>query len=128
MKRLWASIRMIRFIILAAVALAMPQFSAHGEGPTKLGAEALVLVEVKGPIQTIGLPIYAHLGDGVGKEYALVIAPLSQIAGTALSYQILDSPASTGAYYLALERRKGARQAAAGLFTILYDEIGRAHV
>ena len=122
MKRLWASIRMIRFIILAAVALAMPQFSAHGEGPTKLGAEALVLVEVKGPIQTIGLPIYAHLGDGVGKEYALVIAPLSQIAGTALSYQILDDPAFPGRYYLARERRKGARQAAAGLFTILYDD------
>ena len=122
MKKLRATNRMAMFIILAALAVGMPQFSAHGQDQTTFGTDVLFRVEVKGPIQTIGLPIYANLRDAAGNDYALVIASLKQITGTGLSYQILDDPASPGAYYLALERRKGARQSAAGLFTILYDD------
>ena len=122
MERFRTKSRMALLIILAVLAVGMPQFSAHGQGQAKPGTEALVRVELKGPIQTIGLPVYAHLLDGAGNDYALVIAPIDQIAGAGLSYQILDDPALPGTYYLARERRKGARQAVAERFTILHDD------
>lgn len=124
MKRLWAKIWMTLFIILSVLATGagVPQFSAHGQGQTTFGTDALVRIEVKCPIQNIGLPIYAHLRDGAGNDYALVIAPLKQVTDSGLSYQILDDPASPGKYYLASTRRKGAREAAAGLFTIIHDD------
>jgi hypothetical protein len=122
MKMFRTKLRMALFVILAALAVGMPQLSAHGQGQAKLDTETLVRVELKGPIQTIGLPIYAHLLDGAGNDYALVIAPINQIAGTGLPYQVLDDPACPGTYYFARERRKGARQAAAELFTILHDD------
>jgi hypothetical protein len=109
------------FLFLGAGA-GLFQSSAHGQTQTTSDAAVLARVEVKGPIQALGLPIYAHLQDGAGNDYALVIAPLKQITGADLSYLILDDPASSGTYYLALERRKGARQAAVGLFTILHDD------
>lgn len=122
MKRLWATTRAVLFIIAAGVAGEALLFSAQAQAQTAFETEALVRLEVKGPIQNLGLPIHAHLRDGAGNDYALVIAPLKHVADTGLSYQILDDPASHGTYYLARERRKGARQAAAGFFTILHDD------
>ncbi|MFZ4478988.1 MAG: hypothetical protein ACOYNZ_03730, partial [Rhodoferax sp.] len=122
MNRIWTKLRMTLFVILAALAVGMPQFSAHGQAQLDSGAEVLARVEVKGSIQTIGLPVYAHLLDAAGNDYALVIASANQLAGSGLSYQILDDPASSGTYYLARERRNGARQTAATLFNILHDD------
>jgi len=122
MKMIWAKNRIAIFLILAVLAFITPQSSAYGQARGVSGPDILARVEVKGPIQSIGLPIYASLCDVSGNEYVLVIAPVKQITDTGLSYQVLDDPASPGAYYLALERRKGARQAAAGFFTILHDD------
>ena len=96
MERFRTKSRMALLIILAVLAVGMPQFSAHGQGQAKPGTEALVRVELKGPIQTIGLPVYAHLLDGAGNDYALVRAPIDQIAGAGLSDQSLDDPALPG--------------------------------
>ncbi|HLZ18714.1 MAG TPA: M28 family metallopeptidase, partial [Smithellaceae bacterium] len=108
----------IWIILTLAIALTAP----GGQAEAAAGTETLARVEVKVPIQTLGLPVYAHLRDQAGNDYALVIAPLNQIVACGASYQILDDPASPGSYYIARERRKGARAKASGLFTILYDD------
>jgi hypothetical protein len=109
-------------ILLLAIALGLSVFAAPLQGQTASATDALVRVEVKGPIQALGLPIYAHLQDASGNDYALVIAPVERVSSTGAPFQVLDDPASPGAYYLARERREGARKAAAGLFTVLHDD------
>jgi hypothetical protein len=122
MKRIRERNRIAIFLILAVLAFGSPQFSAYGQAREVSSPDILALVEVKGRIQSIGLPVYASLRDIAGNDYVLVISPVKQIADTGLSYHVLDDPASPGEYYLALERRKGARKTAAGFLTILHDD------
>jgi hypothetical protein len=68
------------------------------------------------------LPVYAHLQDAAGRDYALVIAPQARLEQSGLSYRILDADARGGEYVLALERRPGARASAAQSVNVLYDD------
>lgn len=68
------------------------------------------------------LPVYAHLQDAAGRDYALVIAPQARLEQSGLSYRILDADARGGEYVLALERRPGARAGAARFVNVLYDD------
>ena len=86
------------------------------------GTDPLIRVEVKGPIQDLGVPVYAHLVDEAGNEYALTVAPARDLGRAGHLYQVIDDVASPEGYLLALERREGAREAAKGQFTILYDD------
>lgn len=122
MKIFWTARRMAFLIIFIAFFAGMTQFPAPVQAQDSPATDILARVEVPDLLQDLGLPIYAHLRDSAGHDYALVIAPLKQITGAGFSFQILDDPACPAKYYLALERRKGARQAAAGLFTILHDD------
>lgn len=122
MKKIWTRLRMTLMLPLALLAVTLPQFSAHGQGHPGSTAEVLARVELKAALQGLGLPIHAHLLDSAGNDYVLVIAPINQIVGTGLSYQILDSSVSSGTYYLARERRNGARQAATALLTVIHDD------
>lgn len=122
MKMFWAARRMAFLIVFAAFSAVMTQFPAPVRAQASPETDVLARVEVKDSVQDLELPIYAHLRDSAGHDYALVIAPLKQITGAGFSFQILDDPACPAKYYLAFERRKGARQAAAGIFTILHDD------
>ena len=122
MKKSWAAACVILFVLFLGGTVGWLQFPSSGLAETTSGTDALIRIEVKVPVQSLGLPVYAHLLDTHGKEYVLVITSPQQVADKGLSYQVLDYAASPGAYILALERRKGAREAAEGRFTILYDD------
>jgi hypothetical protein len=49
----------------------------------------------------IQLPVFAHLKDSDGVDYALVIAPLTRIQSSSLSYELLDSDAKPADYLIA---------------------------
>jgi len=84
--------------------------------------EALAVMKVKGPVQNLGVPVYAHLVDGEGNEYALVAAPSGALARTGRAYRVIDDKAAHGSYFIARERREGAREAAKARFTVLHDD------
>lgn len=69
------------------------------------------------------LPMYAYLQDANQHNYALAIAPLSELQASSAQYQILDSDAtSPDDYLIALERRPGARANASQVVPILHDD------
>ena len=86
------------------------------------GNGALARIEVRGPLQEIRLPVYAHLRDATGNDYALVITPVEHLHTAGLVYRTIDTAAIPGTYLLALERRTGAREAASQRFEILLDD------
>jgi hypothetical protein len=121
-------LRLLGWLILASLLLGSTgQTLVLGAQPEPL---MLARVEVTDGVDALGLPVYAHLQDAAGKEYALVIAPVSQLDQAGVDYRILDTEASGSAYVVALERRPGARQQAAQVVDVLLDDglhiVGRA--
>jgi protocatechuate 3,4-dioxygenase beta subunit len=82
----------------------------------------LARVEVTGVVDDLGLPVYAHLQDAAGNDYALVIAPLSQLDLSAAGYTVLDPEMDGTPYLIALERRPGARPRATQVVNVLHDD------
>lgn len=85
----------------------------------------LARVEVKSALAEVNMPIYAHIQDAAARDYALVMVPATQLASTGFTYEILDYPNKKAAqefYYIALERRRGARQQARSLVNVLHDD------
>jgi hypothetical protein len=85
----------------------------------------LARVEITGMLGDLQLPVYAHLQGADETDYALVIAPLSQLNATGIAYTVLHAPNmafSRKKYLIALERISGARQQAASLTNILHDD------
>lgn len=124
---------MVTFLLLTT-SIASAATAAGATGQAQAGP-VLARVDVAGDVRAIGLPVYAHLADERGREWALVIAPAATLEASYLAYQTLDTDASPGGYLIALERRRGARDAAAGRMPVLYDdgrqivvrlEVGRA--
>jgi PKD repeat protein len=60
----------------------------------------LARVEVTGMLNDLKLPVYAHLQDGAGNDYALVIASQAQLDQSGLAYRILDKNAEGADYYI----------------------------
>ncbi len=113
-------LRLLGWLILVSLLLgSMGQTLVLGAQPEPL---VLARVEVTDGVDALGLPVYAHLQDAAGKEYALVIAPVSQLDQAGVDYRILDTEASGSAYVVALERRVGARQQAAQVVNVLLDD------
>jgi PKD repeat protein len=73
-------------------------------------------------LDSLDLPIYAHLQDAAGRDYVLTLASLSRLEQAGVSYRILDSDARGVTYIIALERRPGARQQATQQISVLYDD------
>ncbi len=65
-------------------------------------ADPLVLarVEVTGMLNDLKLPVYAHLQDVSGQDYALVIAPQAQLDQAGAPYRILDKNAGGADYFI----------------------------
>jgi len=60
----------------------------------------LARVEVTGMLNDLNLPVYAHLQDGAGKDYALVIAPQAQLDQAGVAYRILDKDTGGVDYFI----------------------------
>ena len=113
-------LRLLGLLILVSLLLgSMGQTLVLGAQPEPL---VLARVEVTDGVDALGLPVYAHLQDAAGNEYALVITPVSQLDQAGVDYRILDTEASGSAYVVALERRPGARQQAAQVVAVLLDD------
>ena len=81
---------------------------------------ALMRLDLDGPAREVTLPVHALLRDADGVDYALVLASAED--GAALGAEILDPEAADDGYLVALERRLGARQAAAERWPVLLDD------
>ncbi|MCP4656939.1 MAG: M28 family peptidase [bacterium] len=89
---------------------------------TPPASPSLVRIEVDRPLDTLGVPIVAHLQDAAGREYALALVPTAQVEAAGLSYTIVDRDAAGAAYLIAFERRPGIRQQAARRHPVLLDD------
>jgi len=97
--------RLVAVLLLAVMAL--PVWA--GEIAPVAEQRVLARVDVNSALETLGLPIYAHLTDAAGREYIVTIAPQTTLNHLTVSYDILDANATENHYYLARERRPGAR-------------------
>ncbi len=104
-------------LILLFAPLPLPAAGQTAEPPV------LAQVALGDPMDRLDLPIYAHLQDAGGQDYALVIAPRSQLDRAGWPYRVLDAGGSGSDYVLALKRGAAARADAIppGL-TVLHDD------
>jgi hypothetical protein len=87
--------------------------------------EVLARVEVTGELSQLGLPVYAHLRDAAGQDYALVITSVLQLNEAGVSYVILDSITSHDddkSYMIAMKATNDAREKAARTVNVLHDD------
>jgi len=85
-------------------------------------ALTLARIDVTGAPESLGLPVYAHLQDASGQDYALVVAPPEQLATSGFAYRALDTLAGASSYWIALPRRADARARASRIATVLHDD------
>ena len=107
----------IHSLMVAALLLLLASAPpAAGDAPV-----ALLRVDLEGPVTGLGLPVHALLQDAEGRDYALVLAPPAE--APARRSTVLDpDAASAPGWIIALERRPGAREAAASRFGVLMDD------
>jgi hypothetical protein len=114
------SIPSIRRIVLLVCLLAIS--TGIASAAQTADAPILARVELTGaPAST--LPVHAFLRDATNRDYALVVAPLSQLQQSGATYRVLDVNATRASdYVVALERRAEAHTQAAQQFAVLYDD------
>ncbi len=91
----------------------------HGD---KTDAPVLARVEVEGMLDDLGLPVYAHLLDAAGEDYALVIAPEEQLERANVQYRVLDKNAGKGEYFILSMFAPGKRVQTDQLKHVLLDD------
>jgi hypothetical protein len=118
MKRcfVWAG----HWLWISCLVFALPSLSQTLSKPDE--AMVLARVELAGPVESFPLPAHAFLQDSAGKDYLLVIGTGAQLRQTGWPWRVLDQNAVAEQYMLAVEFRRGAREAAAARFTPLYDD------
>jgi len=84
--------------------------------------QVLARVEVPGYVEDLTLPVYAGIEDGTETFYALVIATRTQLDKAGVTYRVIDVYPPGKRYLIAREEYEGARQEAAGLVNVLYDD------
>ena len=87
--------------------------------------EVLARVEVTGKLNQLGLPVYAHLRNATGRDYALVITSVLQLNEARVSYEILDpiTVRDDGKFYMiAMMATNDAREAAVTTVDVLHDD------
>ncbi|MEW5718335.1 MAG: hypothetical protein AB1817_06910, partial [Chloroflexota bacterium] len=108
--------RIVLLLSLLALSAGIASAAQVAVGPV------LARVELTGA-PTPALPTYARLRDTNNRDYALVVAPVSQLQQSGAIYRVLDANASRASdYVIARERRAGARAQAARQFTVLSDD------
>ena len=111
-----AAITMVVFFIALIAHLG---FATPAPASTS-GGFALMRLDLVGPPSDVLLPVHAVLQDAGGVDYVLVLAPVED--GLAVGAMVLDPDAAGAGYLVALERRRGAREAAAVVFPVLLDD------
>ena len=101
------------------IALIAPM-TAVGTPPGAGSGVALMRLNLVGPPGEVTLPVHAVLQDAGGVDYVLVLAPAE--SGLALGAAVVDAHAADTGYLVALERRPGAREAAATAIPVLLDD------
>jgi hypothetical protein len=87
--------------------------------------EVLARVDVTGKLKNLGLPIYAHLRNPTGQDYALVITSVLQLNEAPISYEILDpiTVRDDGKFYMiAMMAPSDAREEAVTTVDVLHDD------
>ena len=87
--------------------------------------EVLARVEVTETLSELELPVYAHLQDAVGQDYALVITSVLQLNEARVPYEILDpiTVRDDGKFYMiAMMAKNDAREEAASTVDVLHDD------
>jgi hypothetical protein len=87
-----------------------------------MNPQVLARVEVPGYLEDLPLPVYADIEDAEEIYYALVIATKTQLDKAGVTYRVIDVYTPGTRYLIALEEDEGARQEAAGLVNVLYDD------
>jgi len=72
-------------------------------------------------VAELGVPVVADLVDGAGREYALALIAPTELTSHP-GAEVVDASAPPAGWWLALERRPGARDRARTLFPILLDD------
>ncbi len=128
-----AGVRMKRLIVSSLILLLALLVGGVGTPVAAQAAESLVLARVEMAAAMAGtLPVYALAQDAAGKEYAVVLAPQTQVKASGATYRIFETAARASDYVIARERRAGARAKAASYAPVVYDDgrriIARASV
>jgi len=82
----------------------------------------LARVEVTGMLNDLQLPVYEHLQEASGKDYALVIASQAQLDQSGAQYCILDQNARGAEYFILSMLSKNRRVPTGQLKNILLDD------
>jgi PKD repeat protein len=91
------------FSIKLVFLLVIFSFITTGQGlvySANAAPPVLARVEVAGMLDDLQLPVYAHLQDATGKDYALVIASQAQLDQANVQYRILDKNAQGAEYFI----------------------------
>ncbi len=83
---------------------------------------ALVKLDASSGVDSLGVPVIAHLRDARGADYALALLTPDELAAVGVAASVLETDAAPAGYLLALERRPGARDAARELSRPLLDD------
>jgi PKD repeat protein len=115
------SLLIIKFVFLVVIF----SFFTTGQGlvySEKTGTPVLAQVEVEGMLTDLGLPVYAHLQDAAGEDYALVIASQAQLDRAGVRYVILDENARGADYFILTTLSKTRRVPTDQLDNVLLDD------
>ncbi len=86
------------------------------------GPTVLARVEIEGMVDGLKLPVYAHLQDGDGNDYALVIAGRKELKSAGVKYHILDKNAKGANYFLLTMFPRNTRVPTRQLKKVLLDD------
>lgn len=100
------------FFVLLAV------FPGLGQEP----APVLARVEVLGRVDRLGLPVYAHLRDAQGRDYALVVAKEDELKRAGWPFTVLAINPAIDSLSLAVARLPEAQEQARAQIAVLYDD------
>jgi PKD repeat protein len=91
------------FIVKLVFLVVIFSFFTTGQGfvySDRTVPPVLARVEVVGMLEDLGLPVYAHLQDAAGEDYALVIASQAQLERSGVRFSILDENAWGADYFI----------------------------
>jgi len=111
-------IKLVFLLVIFSFFVADPAL-VYGDKPA---ARVLARVEVAGSLGDLGLPMYAHLQDAAGMNYALVIASPAQLHQAGVQYRILDKNAQGAEYFILTMLSKNKRVPTDQLENILLDD------
>jgi hypothetical protein len=124
MKQFKSNLR-LGFVYLLSIFAVFVSLAGAQDAQDPSETEVLARVKVTGKLGQLGLPIYAHLQDATGGDYALVITSVSQLDEARVSYEILDpiTVRDDGKYYMiAMMETSEGREAAVATVDVLDDD------